>query len=592
MKDRSPAFPRTPAPPSRRWIGRRAFAARGLLFVALVTALVPASGHPSAATAGSAPATTAWAEGPGEALRQRLQSSPPPLDATPGEHEELQRLYRPDGYRLRWLDASGRPSLEASEALALLGAARSEGLAPEDYHAEALGRGTENLMTAPAPDRLATWDLELSLGMLRYLRHLHFGRVAAKSLGFRLPSRDHEHDFAALLDTALRERRLGAAVAGMAPPLWQYRQLRSVLAHYRTIVAEAADESLPSSPPVRPGDRYADAAVLQRRLRLLGDLAPTPSEGPPTQVYEPTLVEAVKRFQARHGLATDGVLGRTTQAALNVPLATRVRQIELALERLRWLPHLGARPFIAVNIPMFRLWASPSPATSEPPPLEMGVIVGRALKTQTPIFTEEMRYLIFRPYWNVPASILRQEILPALQRDPAYLARHQMELVAGSGDTAPAVETTPEHLALLRQGRLRVRQRPGPANSLGLVKFIFPNDHNVYLHGTPAQGLFARDRRDFSHGCIRLEDPVRLAEWVLRDETGAWTRERIRAAMTGSASLRVDLKQPVPVIVYYVTAIIDPKDGRPHFADDLYGHDRRLERLMSRSLGVPVPRAR
>ena len=228
---------------------------------------------------------------------------------------------------------------------------------------------------------------------------------------------------------------------------------------------------------------------------------------------------------------------------------------------------------------MFRLWAW-DPAAPADASISMGVVVGRALNTQTPVLSEEMRYLIFRPYWNLPRSIVRNEVLPALARDPSYLQRNDMEIVRGAGDDAQAVAASNENLAALREGGLRLRQRPGPKNSLGLVKFIFPNDADVYLHDTPATQLFGRARRDFSHGCVRVEDPVALAQWVLKDEPG-WTRERIKAAMAGTSPLRVDLTRALPVILFYMTAMVMPADQAPHFADDIYGHDTRLARALA-----------
>jgi murein L,D-transpeptidase YcbB/YkuD len=265
-----------------------------------------------------------------------------------------------------------------------------------------------------------------------------------------------------------------------------------------------------------------------------------------------------------------------------VSAASRVRQIELAMERARWLPHIDAQPFVAINIPMFQLWAAPAPSPGVAPPLSMGVIVGKALKTRTPVLAGEMRFLIFRPYWNVPRSILHNELLPQIERNPQTLQRQDMEIVRGAGDNAVAVAATPENLTLLRQGALRLRQRPGPQNSLGLVKFVLPNEESIYLHGTPAQQLFSRSRRDFSHGCVRVEDPVGLAEWVLQDQP-QWTRERILAAMQGETSRRVDLARPIPVILYYVTTAVLPPHGAVHFADDLYGHDLTLERALARA---------
>ena len=283
----------------------------------------------------------------------------------------------------------------------------------------------------------------------------------------------------------------------------------------------------------------------------------------------------MRRFQGRHGLDADGALGKATLAALAVPVAQRTTQLELALERLRWLPHLDEHGFLAVNIPMFHLWGWGARPVRGTPDFEMDVIVGRALDTETPVFVEELRYLIFRPYWNVPPSILRNEILPAIARDRSYLDRQNMEIVAGAGDDASALEATDENLARLRTGGLRVRQRPGPKNSLGLVKFVFPNDDNIYMHGTPAPQLFGRARRDFSHGCVRVADPVKLAEWLLRDRP-EWTRERVLAAMQGPASERVTLTRPVQVILFYLTAVVMPEDGSVRFADDIYGHDGRL----------------
>jgi murein L,D-transpeptidase YcbB/YkuD len=296
--------------------------------------------------------------------------------------------------------------------------------------------------------------------------------------------------------------------------------------------------------------------------------------------YEGAGVEGLKRFQVRHGLEPDGVLGRSTIAALRVTLTWRIRQIELALERLRWLPHLGDERVIALNIPMFRLWAWGTIPPSGVPLFGMDVIVGRALSTQTPVFVEEMREVVFRPYWNVPRSILRGEVLPKLERDPDYLRLEDLEIVSGDGDGAPPVAPTADALARLKQGLLRVRQRPGPRNALGLIKFDFPNRDDVYMHGTPAQELFARNRRDFSHGCVRVADPVALAEWVLQDQP-EWPRDRILAATRGTATVRVRLSRPIKVILFYTTAAVMPEDGTIHFAEDIYRHDLKLDRALA-----------
>ncbi len=452
-----------------------------------------------------------------------------------------------------WVDPAGRPTAAAREALALLASAPEDGLDARDDVVAGLA--------SRVPD--AAWAAALEAHLLRYLRHLHAGRVTPRELGFRVvapPLEDSE--LARRLDEAVAAGRLAALADELRPPFVQYRRLRSALASYRALAAAPALAPLPPTPTVRPGDPYAGATALRQRLQAFGDLPAAPAGAPQETAYAAPLVEAVQRFQARHGLEADGLLGRATQAALNVPPAQRVRQIELALERLRWLPRRSGRPVIAVNIPMYRLWAWDAGQDDAHPALSMGVIVGRALNTRTPVFADEMRWLIFRPSWYVPRSIVRDEILPALARDPSYLARHDMELTRVPGEALP-----------------RIRQRPGPSNSLGLVKFIFPNDANVYLHGTPAPRLFAQARRDFSHGCVRVEEPVALAQWVLKDRP-EWTREAILAAMNGGDSRQVDLSAPLPVLLYYLTAMVMPEDGQLHFAADVYGHDAALERAL------------
>ncbi len=479
-----------------------------------------------------------------------------------------------------WLDTTGRPTASARDALRLLADAGADGLAARDYRAVELAEQAAAL--AAVPDAAASpqpaFERELGAAMRRYLRDLHLGRIDPRTLGFRVarPSAAAP-DFAALLQAAAAARRLPQLVAELRPQLGQYTKLREALARYRVMAADSSLGPLPVVAPTQRGEIDCGDGALHRRLRALGDL---PADvAPPIHCDDTTRADGLRRFQTRHGLAADGVIGRATLAALNVPLAHRVQQLELALERLRWLPDLRAGPFVAINIPVFRLWAW-DPAAPADAPISMGVVVGRALNTQTPVLSEDMRYLIFRPYWNLPRSIVRNEVLPALARDPGYLQRNNMEIVRGAGDDAQPVAASAENLAGLRQGGLRLRQRPGPKNSLGLVKFIFPNDANVYLHDTPATQLFDRARRDFSHGCVRVEDPVALAQWVLKDQP-SWTRERIEAAMAGTSPLRVDLTRPLPVLLFYMTAMVVPADQTLHFAADIYGHDTRLARALA-----------
>jgi murein L,D-transpeptidase YcbB/YkuD len=354
-----------------------------------------------------------------------------------------------------------------------------------------------------------------------------------------------------------------------------------MLTRYRWIASRVPELDLPSTKtPVHPGEAYSAVGALRLGLIALGDLPVDTDDPTQSGVYGDALVEGVKRFQSRHGIQADGVLGKETMAALRVPLARRIRQIELALERLRWLPHLGNERLVALNIPMFRLWVWDTIPPDGAPLFGMDVIVGRALNTQTPVFVEQMEEVVFRPYWNVPRSILRHEVLPKIARDPGYLAREDMEIVRGVGDGASTEELSSGAIEGLRQGSLRLRQRPGAKNALGLIKFVFPNEDDVYMHGTPALSLFGRSRRDFSHGCVRVADPVTLAEWALKDRAD-WPRDRIVAATEGSQTIHVKLTRPIQVILFYTTAAVMPEDGTVRFADDIYRHDLRLDRALA-----------
>jgi murein L,D-transpeptidase YcbB/YkuD len=499
---------------------------------------------------------------------------------TGAERAELHELYQRHDWPW-WIDALSRPTHSAHDALSLLSHAADDGLDPADYYRDLLGHLTRRVdVVSPALPDLARFDVAVSAAMLRYLRDVHMGRVNPRTIDFRLEAPRDRHDFAALLRIAINEQRVTDLAADLSPPLAQYRLLRSMLPRYRSLAADPTLVMPPSiTRTIHPGELYGDASVLQHELIEFGDL---PADTPALQGsgrYEGSLVDGVKRFQIRHGLEPDGVLGKSTIAAVRAPLTWRVRQIELALERLRWVPHLGEERLIALNIPMFRLWAWDMIPPNGAPLFGMDVIVGRALNTQTPVFAEEMREVIFRPYWNVPKSILRHEVLPKIERDHEYLRREDMEIVRGAGDNAQRVELAAETLAALRNGVLRVRQRPGPRNALGLIKFVFPNALNVYMHGTPVQALFSKSRRDFSHGCVRVADPVALAEWVLQDRP-EWTRDRILAVSRGTQTIHVRLPRPVQVILFYTTAAVMPEDGTIRFAEDIYRHDARLDRAL------------
>jgi murein L,D-transpeptidase YcbB/YkuD len=306
--------------------------------------------------------------------------------------------------------------------------------------------------------------------------------------------------------------------------------------------------------------------------------------GGDVQAYDAAVADGVKRFQERHGLAADGKLGAATVKALNVPLADRTRQLANAMERWRWLPPEFPGPPVVVNIPEFRLRAFEG---GEKVALAMNVVVGKAAPTQTPVFTDTIKFIVFRPYWNVPPGILRRTVIPGIEKSSGYIESQRFEVTDSSGRPVAA---NGDVAAGLRSGKYSIRQKPGPKNSLGLIKFMFPNSHSVYLHSTPSTELFSQSRRDFSSGCIRVEKPAELAAFLLRNQTDGgqpWTTERAQAAMdSGKDNQQVNLKTPVPVLLLYVTAVAE-EDGSVHFFDDIYGHDRKLNAVLAK--GPPYP---
>ncbi|MDQ3059428.1 MAG: L,D-transpeptidase family protein [Pseudomonadota bacterium] len=475
-----------------------------------------------------------------------------------------------------WFEA-GRPGAQARQAVELLASAATHGLEPQDYNASALQQAIAKAAQGPVPPAVTVARLEqaLSTAMERYLADVHQGRVDPQKIHHNFNPKREAFDPAAYLQAALTARRLPQAASEAAPRLPQYAQLRTALARYRQLGDDPAwSQPLPSLPggkagKLAPGQAYPGLAVLAQRLAALGDLAPDVAL--PAR-YEGALVEAVKSFQKRHGLGADGVIGKATLAQLEVKPAARARQIELALERLRWTPLKQGPRMIVINLPEFVLRAYEVKGDSITVLEEMKVVVGKALDTRTPLFDEDMRFIEFSPYWNIPPSIARAETVPTLRRDPGYLAREGMEFVLAGGAVSTAV--TPAHLDAVLAGQARIRQRPGPKNALGDIKFVFPNRDNIFLHHTPSPGLFERERRDFSHGCIRVEEPVALARFVLKGMPD-WTEERIHQAMTRGASNTLRLTEPIPVLIAYGTTLV--KDGQTYFFQDIYGLDRQLD---------------
>ena len=500
--------------------------------------------------------------------------------------ESIGRFYQPGAYSLAWI-RDGHPSPQALAMIGVFKQAAAKGLNADDYDASRWDARVAKLQaTAPSASAtdLAHFDLAMTVCAMRFISDLHVGRVNPQHFIFGLDVGSKKYDLAEVLRNQLiNSADVNSAIAKVEPQYDGYQRAETALAAYLKLAA-AGDAPLIPVPPkgIHPNAPYPDAAALATRLRQLGDLpadAVTPANG---EKYQGAAVDAVKKFQSRHGLEPDGVIGKGTITELNRPLSYRVRQLQLTLERYRWIPPNFPEPPIVVNIPEFMLRTMRrQPADF----LTMKVVVGKAMRTQTPVFANKMRYVIFRPYWEVPPSIQRAELVPKARRDRSYLADHGFEVVNSFGEVVSDGAVSDEILDELRSGELSIRQKPGPKNALGLVKFIFPNPYNVYLHSTPQPELFSRARRDFSHGCIRVEKPEALAAWVLRGKP-EWTPDRIRAAMNGDTTLRVNLAKPVPVLILYSTAVVEP-DGEVKFFNDIYGDDTLLEKALA--AGYPYP---
>jgi L,D-transpeptidase YcbB len=296
----------------------------------------------------------------------------------------------------------------------------------------------------------------------------------------------------------------------------------------------------------RPGDTSAAIAAIKKRLHFFGDYSLKDTD----RLYTKDLQNAIAQFQRRHGIKSDGIANVKTLRYLNEPFEKWIKQILINMERMRWIPEQPKGDFVTVNIPQFYLTVF----ENGNPSFGMNIVVGTT-QNRTVIFTGKMQYVVFAPYWNVPPGILRKEVLPAIHRNSSYLAKNHMEWFSNG-----------------------VRQLPGPWNALGKVKFVFPNSYNIYLHDTPSKILFEQSSRAFSHGCIRIQEPEKLAQWVLRDQP-LWTQEKIHEAMNGSEELYVTLKKPIPVFVGYFTAWVDEK-GEINFRDDIYGHDEKMARYL------------
>lgn len=477
--------------------------------------------------------------------------------------------------------ARGARTRSAVGLLAELARAEDRGLSAADYDAAALESRSAR-PEALSIEELASLDVALTVVAARFVTDLHAGRIRPAEVGHELDEPSAPFDAWGAVDRVASPRDVAATLDALEPALHHYALLKTALKRYRGLAAAHPDLTrLPALPKgkVAAGEAYSGASRLRRLLAAQGDLDGRHSASADLPLLDEALVDGLRRFQLRHGLDGDGVLGKNTFAALTVPFDQRVSQIVLSMERIRWLPTFDSPPII-VNIPQFRLFAFRTVHDRADDILQMDVIVGSSFKgRRTPVFSATLRTIVLQPYWDVPRSILVNELLPHAQRDAGWLTRNDYEIVRGESDASPVLAATPQNVALLAEGKARVRQKPGRSNALGRVKFLFPNRHNVYLHDTPVRELFQRSRRAFSHGCIRVADPMGLLAHLMRDEPG-WSDERRDEALARATPTRIPVSHPVRVFILYGTALAK-EDGTVQFFEDIYGHDEPLTRKLS-----------
>jgi murein L,D-transpeptidase YcbB/YkuD len=561
----------------------------GIVF-ALVLFLGCGSDTPNATadTAATPVQQTRTYDGPPEtdvapAIRARLDGENP----LSGEAlDEAPSLYADRDYRPIWTgstEALGR----ADALLRAVANADEHGLSPGQYTLapvrDALRAAYED--TSPGDSAraaaLADADLHLTDLYFSFADDVADGPFSPAEVGVDWYVRNPEVDLAAALRRALNGSTLSEVLPRLASTHEGYRQLQEAIDRYEQFADEGGFPTVPEGEILEEGERSPRVVALRERLAADGTDVPGASTD---SVFDGRLVAALAEFQERHGLAVDSVLGPNTVAALNVPVEDRIRRMRANLVRWQWLPNdLGDR-YIFVNLPEYRLHAYDGGEEV----LSMGVIVGKNYDDRaTPVFSDSMTYAEFRPYWNIPPSIVREEIVPDALEQPGYMEENNYEIIPTYG-VAPdnTIPPTPTNLRAAAAGEYRMRQEPGPENALGLVKYMFPNNFAIYLHDTPADHLFEERERAFSHGCIRVEDPPALGAFVFEEK--GWTAEEIADKMQNSPPVNeVDVPTPIPVFILYLTAFVDD-DGRVNFRDDLYGYDEPIvEALRQRDLEQP-----
>jgi murein L,D-transpeptidase YcbB/YkuD len=476
------------------------------------------------------------------------------------------RLYRRRLYVPLWSRGAVLGPQAADLAEVLLNA-RVDGLNPSTYEAAAIDSLVRQVGKHPDATSLGRLDVMLTHSFLLYASHLASGQIAPREVDPQWFTKPDRVNLTSLLRHALHTNNVKSLLASLAPQQPGYQRLKEAYARYFAMAARGEWPVVPPGPKLALGSNSPRVAILRARLAAEGDL---PAQDTGSTMYDAALQQAVQVFEERHGQTTDGTVDTEDLAQLNVPLATRIRQLELNLERWRWLPPRFEDRYLLVNIPDYMLYAY----ENNRPVLSMRVVVGKEY-TRTPVFASKMTYMVLNPTWNVPVSIVQKEIVPAMQQDPGYLEKNDMKVVTPQGSE---VDPGSVDLSELASGRYTIRQEPSGDNALGRIKFMFPNQFDVYLHDTPADHLFSREDRDFSHGCIRIERPLDLASYVLRGSR-TWDAAQVSEALSTNETQTVTLPHPISVHILYWTAWVD-EHGRTQFRDDVYNLDDRLDKAL------------
>ena len=518
-----------------------------------------------------------------EHLRNRVEAAGIPPKIIVGEDLIYSSAMLPIFYELRaywpaWCNEKG-PLPQAHVLIAAIKKADQEGLTPQDYHCVKIETLINNVKQnhlnkkPPSLDRLVDIDILLTDAFLIYASHLLAGRINPETIDPEWRANRREADLAETLQKALESNEIESALYRLLPPQPGYARLKEALVRYRGIVARGGWNVVPDGPKMEKGQQGDRVRLLRERLIAEGELKDTPDDE--HDVYDSSLEQAIRRFQKSCGLDVDGIVGSTTRAALNISAEERVRQIEVNLERWRWLPQELGKRYILINIANFEL----DVVEDNNPVLTMKIIVGRAYR-RTPVFSDKMTYLVLNPYWYVPKKIAVQDIVPLVRKDVEYFAKQNIKIFKGAGANAVQIDPGTIDWATITDQNFvyTFRQEPSRLNALGRIKFMFPNKYNVYIHDTPARELFVKVERGFSSGCIRIEKPIELAEYVLRSDP-QWTKERILSAIQRGAEQTVRLKEPLPVHLLYWTAWVE-EDGAVQFRSDIYERDKLLDEAL------------